>query len=117
MSRPARDVKELSPGYGVMVATFRYVPGTSTFPQSQVAADAASAAGRLLKVGYQSFTVRQGPDCVRVGLRVSTHSLAIALRRQIDQAGRIDLGGGERLRVPETEIVNLAELKTPCPVR
>ncbi len=110
-----RDVKEMPPGFAVMVATFEYVPGRSAYHRGQVADDARHVAGRLSVIGYQSFMVADGDDRIRVGVRASSHSLARSLQRQIKSRGRIDLGDGNTLRVPVSSIVNLAELKIPGP--
>lgn len=111
-----RDVRDLPPGYAVMLATFEYVPGQSTFDRSQVVEDAYYIAGRLSVVGYQSFVADDGENRIRVGARASTHAMARALQREIERTGTIDLGDGNKLSVPEPAIINLAELKMP-PVR
>lgn len=110
-----RDVKQMPPGFAVMVATFEYVPGRSAYHRGQVADDARHVTGRLWVVGYQSFLMVDGDDRIRVGVRASSHAMALALERQIKSRGRIDLGDGNTLRVPVTSIVNLAELKIPGP--
>lgn len=110
------DVRDLPPGYAVMLATFEYVPGQSTFDRSQVIEDAYYVAGRLSLVGYQSFVAVDSKDRIRVGARASTHAMANSLQREIERTGRIDLGDGNKLSVPEPTVINLAELKLP-PVR
>lgn len=105
-----RDVGEMPPGYGVMVATFRYYPGASDFAPSQVRADAEYVTRRLSARGYESFVV-EGADCAHVGVRASTYDMAASLKESIEAAGVVDLGDGERLPVGEVGVFNLAELK------
>ena len=110
-----RDISELPPGYAVMVATFQYVPGASTFPASQVVNDTYYVTERLSALGYQSIMAARDEHYIRVGLRVSSFALARSLKKQIDMKLVIDLGDGNKLRVPETKIINLAELKVTSP--
>lgn len=104
------SVKQVPPGYGVMVASFKYVPSESKYPQGQVIYDAKYCASRLAAVGYESFIVYKGGNWARVGVRAPSHSIAEARKRQIDHDGFIDLKDGNKLKVPYSEIVNLAEL-------
>lgn len=109
--REVVSVREMPPGYAVVVATFAYVPGESEFARAQIFDDALYAARRLSAVGYQAFTATVDSNTVKVGARASTYALAKALKREIDKKGRIDLGDGRALPTPEMEIVNLAEIK------
>lgn len=110
------DVRDLPPGYAVMLATFEYVQGQSAFARSQVIEDAHYVAARLSLVGYQSFVAVDGKDRIRVGARASTHAMARALQREIERTGTIDLGDGNKLSIRKPALINLAELKLP-PVR
>lgn len=105
------SVTAMKPGFGVMIANFKYVPGTSEFPQSQVIEDAKYTAERLAAVGYQPFIVYTGGNEASLGVRASSHLLAEALAREINRVQKIDLGDGNIISVPSTRIVNLAELK------
>jgi hypothetical protein len=105
------SVKQVPPGYGVMVASFKYVPNESKYPQGQVIYDAKYAASRLSAVGFEAFVVYKGGNWARVGVRAPSHSIAESLKRRIDHDGAIDLKDGNKLKVPYSEIVNLAELQ------
>lgn len=109
--RETKTVKQMPPGYGVIVANFAYHPGESSFTREQILADAKYTAERLEAKGYQSFIVYCGGNTAQVGVRASTNSIAQSFKRQIDLVGKIDLGDGKVLPVPKTEIVNLAELQ------
>jgi len=105
------SVTAMQPGFGVMVATFRYVPGESKFDRQQILTDAKYAAGRLRAQGYESFVVYAGGDTARVGIRASSHHLAEALQKEFKSKGRISLGDGNTIPVADIEVKNIAELK------
>ncbi len=107
----ARNVTTMQPGYGVVLATFKYVPGESKFAPSQVASDARYAADRLALLGYQSFFVYDGSYAAKVGVRASSMSLAQALKKDFERRGSIKLGDGNSIPVANVEITNIAELK------
>lgn len=106
-----KTVKQMPPGYGVMVTNFKYVPGQSKFSKDQILYDAKYCAGRLSAIGYQAFIVYSGGNVARVGIRASSSHIAESLKKQIDRTGVIDLKDGRKLKVYKTEIVNLAELQ------
>jgi hypothetical protein len=106
-----QTAKQMPPGYGIMVTSFKYVPGQSKFPKDQIIYDAKYTASRLSAVGYQAFIVYSGGNTCRVGVRASSHALAVSMQKQIDRAGYIDLKDGRRLQVFKSEIKNLAELQ------
>jgi hypothetical protein len=86
-ARP-QTAKQMPPGYGVMVTTFKYIPGKSTFPKDQILFDAKYAAGRLSAIGYQAFIVYSGGNTASVGIRASSHQIAVSLQKQIDRTDR-----------------------------
>jgi len=101
----------MQPGYGVVVATFRYVPGASKFPQSTVLEEAKIACEALASLKYQSFIAYDGGNVARVGIRAPSHALAQIYKKEFDARGAIDLGGGQVLQLSNVEIINIAELK------
>ena len=107
----AVEVSEVSPGYGIVVAAFEYVPGKSKFPPYQPREDAEDAAKKLREVGYSSFLVATGKYRVTLAVRASTETLATAIKRSIDSQKHILFADGTKLPVPSTEIINIAELK------
>jgi len=109
--RVAQSVTAMPPGYGVIVATFRYTAGESSFPQEQIFSDARYLEGRLASRGRQAFIVYGGGNWTSVGFRAATHDEAERAKAAIEAAGTIDLGDGSTLKVPKVEIVNIAELK------
>ena len=106
-----KNVTNMQPGYGVMVATFKYAPGVSAFPQSAVLKDAKFTCDALTALRYQSFVVYNGGDTARVGIRASSHALALAYKKDFDSRGKIYLGGDVTLPVAGAEIVNITELR------
>jgi hypothetical protein len=106
-----RSVTTMAPGYGVIVATFRYVPGESRFPREQVFSDAKYLADRLTALGRESFIVTSGGTWASVGFRVPTHDVAETTKRSLEARGRLDLGDGRTLDVSHVEVANIAELK------
>jgi hypothetical protein len=104
-------LEELDPGYAVMVASFQHVPGKSAFSGSQIYDDSWYVASQLSALGYQAFTMDDGASRVRVGVRATSWAMALALKREIDTRRCIDLPDGNKLPVPETTLVNIAELK------
>ena len=110
MIAPVKSVKEMRPGYAIVVATFEYVPGKSSFQVSAVYEDAYFVAQRLYELGYESFLVPLTPYKIKVAVRASTEPLARATKMEIDRDGVINIGV-QKLKVPKTEIINLSELK------
>ncbi len=106
-------LEELDPGYALMLATFEHVPGKSAFSATQVYDDAWYVTSQLSALGYQAFMMDEGPNRVRVGVRATSWALALALQREIDARRCIDLPDGNKLPVPETTLVNIAELRIP----
>jgi hypothetical protein len=106
-----KSVTAMRPGYGVMVATFQYVPGKSAFSQSQIVKDAEYTVDRLAALRYDAFIVYTGGNTTRVGIHEPTHAAAEGLKRQLEAKGAIALGDGRTIVVRDAEIVNIAELK------
>ena len=106
-----QTAKQMPPGYGVMLTTFKYVPGQSKFPKDQILYDAKYTAGRLSAIGYQAFIVYSGGNTARVGIRATSHQIAVSLQKQFERAGSIDLKDGRKLKIYKTEVKNLAELQ------
>jgi len=105
-----KSVTAMPPGYGVMIATFQFVPGKSAFSQSQIVKDAKYAVDRLAARKYDAFIVYSGGNTARVGIHEPTHAAAEALKRQLETKGSISLGDGRTIVVRDAEIVNIAEL-------
>jgi len=106
-----KSVAVMPPGYGVMIATFQFVPGRSSFSQSQIVKDAGYTVDRLVALKYDAFIVYSGGNTTRVGIHEPTHAAAEALKRQLETKGSIALGDGRTIVIRDAEIVNIAELK------
>ena len=106
-------LEELDPGYAVMVAKFEHFPGRSSFSATQGYDDAWYVTSQLSALGYQAFIMEESSSRVRVGVRATSWALARVLKREIDSRRCIDLPDGNKLPVPETTLVNIAELKIP----
>lgn len=107
----ARSVTRAREGYGVIMATFKYVPGKSGFPQSQIIKDSEFTCDALAGLGYDPFIVYSGGNIARVGVRASSHALAAAYKKDFEKKGKLNLGNGVELPIVEAEIANIAELK------
>jgi hypothetical protein len=106
-----KSVTRMKPGFGVMVATFTYVPGESTFPESQVLKDAKYTVGRLEANGYEPFIVYSGSHAAQVGIRASSHRLALALKTELDAKKSLSLGDGNSIPIVDAPIKNISELQ------
>ncbi len=106
-----RRLDDLNPGHALMLARFGHIPGRDNFTDADVFDDAWYVAHQLSILGYQSFLMDEGEKGIRVGVRATTWAHARALQREIDARRCIDLPDGSRLQVPETELINIAELK------
>ena len=107
-----QTAKQMPPGYGVMVTSFKYVPGQSKFPKDQIIYDAKYTASRLSAVGYQAFIVYSGGNTCRVGVRASSHALAVVAPEADRPRGlHRPQGRAQAPQVYKSEIKNLAELQ------
>lgn len=106
-----KSVRLMSPGYGLVLAAFEYVPGKSRFPREQVLYDAKYAQTSLAGLGYDSFIAYSGGNSARVGIRLPTKASAERMLVQLRSRGSINLGDGQSLKLTDPRIMNISELQ------
>jgi hypothetical protein len=106
-----KSVTKMQPGFGAIVATFKYIPGESAFPPAQILTDAKYLTGRLSAIGREPFIVYTGGNTALVGIRASSHRLAEALKAELESKKSLALGDGNTLPITTVEIKNISELQ------